>query len=72
MKESIRAKLETTRERFEEIAGLLAEPEVIAEQNQFRDLSREYSRLEPIVNLFAKYGNLQVLLARETSGGIRT
>jgi peptide chain release factor 1 len=55
MKESIRTKLETTRDRFEEIAGLLSDPDVIADQNQFRDLSREYSRLEPIIKLFGQF-----------------
>jgi len=55
MRESIRSKLETTRERFEELSGLLADPGVIGDQNQFRDLSREYSRLEPVVALFRQY-----------------
>ena len=55
MKDSIRTKLETTRDRFEEIAGLLSDPDVIADQNQFRDLSREYARLEPIIRLFGQY-----------------
>ena len=55
MKDSIRHKLESVRDRFEELAGLLADPEVIGNQNQFRDLSREYSRVEPIVKLFSDY-----------------
>ncbi len=52
MKESIRFKLESVRDRFEEIAGLLADPDVIADQNQFRDLSKEYARVEPVVKTF--------------------
>lgn len=55
MKSSIRNRLETVRERFEELAGLLSDPDVISDQNQFRDLSREYSKLEPVVGLFQKY-----------------
>ena len=55
MKESIRFKLESVRDRFEELAGLLADPDVISDQNQFRDLSREYARVEPIVKLFADF-----------------
>ncbi len=55
MKDSIRTKLEVTRDRFEEISGLLADPDVISDQNQFRDLSREYSRLDPIIKLFGQY-----------------
>jgi len=55
MKESIRHKLESTRDRFEEIAGLLADPDVIGDQNQFRSLSREYARLEPVIGLFSQH-----------------
>jgi peptide chain release factor 1 len=58
MKESIRQKLETVRDRFEELAGLLADPDVIGNQNQFRDLSMEYSRLEPVVKLFGEFETL--------------
>jgi peptide chain release factor 1 len=58
MKESIRFKLESVSDRFEEIAGLLADPDVISDQNQFRDLSKEYARIEPIVKLFAEFGTL--------------
>jgi len=55
VKESIRLKLESVKERFEEIAGLLADADVIADQNQFRDLSKEYSRVEPVVQSFQAY-----------------
>ncbi len=58
MKESILTRLETVSDRFEEIAGLLADPDVIADQNQFRDLSKEYSRVEPVVALFREYQGL--------------
>ena len=54
MKDSIRLKLESVRDRFEEIAGLLADPDVIADQNQFRDLSKEYARVEPVVKSFQR------------------
>jgi peptide chain release factor 1 len=55
MKDSIRHKLESVRDRFEELAGLLSDPDVIADQNQFRDLSREYARVEPVVKLFSDF-----------------
>ncbi len=55
MKESIKYKLETLIERHEEIAGLLAEPETMADQNKFRELSQEYAQLEPIVVNFTQY-----------------
>ena len=35
---------------------MLSDPEVIGDQNRFRDLSREYARLEPVVSLFLQYG----------------
>ena len=70
MKESIRLKLESVRDRFEEIAGLLADPDVIADQNQFRDLSKEYSRVEPVVQSFQKYeGILDDIAAAEEMAG---
>jgi peptide chain release factor 1 len=55
VKDSIRYKLESTRERLEEVAGLMADPDVIGDQNQFRDLSREYARLDPIAAQFTQF-----------------
>ena len=55
MKTSIRSRLEQISERFEEITALLAEPEVQSDQNQFRDLSREYAQLDPVVSCYARY-----------------
>lgn len=70
MKDSIRNKLETTRDRFEEIAGLLADPDVIGDQNQFRDLSKEYAKLEPVIGLFTKYESMSadISAAEEMAG----
>ena len=70
MKDSIRNKLETTRERFEEIEGLMADPDVISDQNRFRDLSREYARLNPIIRLFQQYEALDddIVAAKELAG----
>ena len=55
MKDSIVAKLESLQERHQEIAGLLADPDVISDQNQFRKYSMEYAQLEPVVEAFNKY-----------------
>ncbi len=55
MKASILTKLEALSDRHEEIAGLLAEPEVMQDQNQFRALSMEYSQLEPVVIEYKNY-----------------
>ena len=59
MKDSIRHKLDAVRERHEELEGLLAEPDIINDQNQYRELSQEYSRIGPIVKLFADFLTLQ-------------
>ena len=58
MKNSVRNKLEITRDRYEEVAGLLADPDVISDQNQFRELSREYSRIDPIIVMFREFESL--------------
>jgi peptide chain release factor 1 len=55
MKPSIQAKLESVSERHEEISALLGDPEIIGDQNKFRELSREYAQLEPIVNAFSGF-----------------
>ncbi len=55
MKASLRGKLDQIAERFEEITALLAEPEVQADQNRFRDLSREYAQLEPLTESYTEF-----------------
>jgi len=55
MKASIRAKLEHLDDRYQEVAALLGDPEVIGDQDQFRALSREYAELEPVVAGFNRY-----------------
>ena len=55
MKASIRIKLETLSDRFEEVGVLLSTPEIINNQNRFRALSIEYAELEPVVQCFARY-----------------
>jgi peptide chain release factor 1 len=71
MKDSIRRRLERTAERFEEVGGLLADPGVIARQNQFRELSMEYARLGPVTERFHTFRRLEDELdaAREIVSG---
>lgn len=59
MKDSIKARLQQVSERHEEIAALLGDPDTISDQNRFRDLSKEYSTLEPVVKTFAEYNQVQ-------------
>jgi peptide chain release factor 1 len=55
MKPSLRGKLDQIAERFEEITALMADPEIQNNQNQFRDLGREYAQLEPVVEAYRGY-----------------
>jgi len=70
VKESIKEKLSILVERFEEISHLLSQPDVIADQTHFRDLSKEYSRLDPLVKDFTAYRKLleDIGAAEEMSG----
>jgi peptide chain release factor 1 len=52
MKPSIQSRLEQLVERFEEVSALLSDAGVIANQNKFRELSREYAEIEPVVQCF--------------------
>src|SRR5690606_18340083 len=58
VKASIRAKLDQLQERFEELSGLLSDPEVIGNQSRFASLSKEYARLEPIVDEYRRYNEM--------------
>ncbi len=55
MKNSILFKLEHLTDRLQELGALLADPDVINHQNQFRTLSKEYADIQPIVDCFQKY-----------------
>ena len=59
MNPSIRGKLDRLAERFSEITALLASPETQANQDLFRDLSREYAQLEPVVQCFGDYSAVE-------------
>ncbi len=58
MKDSIRNKLEKLVDRHEEVSGLLADPQIIANNDKFRDLSMEYAKLEPVVSRYRDYQRL--------------
>jgi peptide chain release factor 1 len=58
VKESILIKLENIGERYEELAALLSDPDIISDQNKFRKLSIEYGQIEPVVLNFREYKQL--------------
>ena len=70
MTPSLLRKLEALAERREEVARLLSEPEVAADARRFRDLSREFSQLEPIASAIAEYE--RALADRDAALGMRT
>jgi len=55
MKSSIRERLYQVASRYEEVGLLLSQPEVFSDQNRFRDLSVEYSQLEPLVKSWEEW-----------------
>lgn len=58
MKASILEKLDRLKERYEEVSAMLSEADIINNQNRFRDLSKEYAELEPVVQSYQNYLNL--------------
>ncbi|MEJ2419537.1 MAG: peptide chain release factor 1 [Exilibacterium sp.] len=54
MKESILAKLDNLGERYQEVSALLSDPEVIG-TSKYRELSKEYAELEPVVKCYSSY-----------------
>ena len=55
MKDSLRHRLETINERYQELEALLSDADIINNQQRFRSLSREYARIEPVVNCYRRY-----------------
>jgi len=55
VKESLKVKLESLRDRHEEVSALLGDAETISNQNRFRDLSREYAQLNELVATYKRW-----------------
>jgi len=52
MQASIIRKLEQIEERHNEVSALLADAETISDQDKYRNLSKEYAQLTPVVDTF--------------------
>ncbi|TBR38231.1 peptide chain release factor 1 [Marinomonas agarivorans] len=63
MKESIKLKLENLADRYEELAALLSDAEIIMNQDLFRAYSKEYAELEPVVKCFEEYQQIEENIA---------
>ena len=48
-------KLQLIEERYEEVNRRLMDPDVVSDQNAYRDLMKEYKSLTPIVEQFRVY-----------------
>ncbi|MFC0140219.1 peptide chain release factor 1 [Erwinia mallotivora] len=59
MKPSIVAKLEALQERHEEVEAMLGDAGVIADQERFRALSREYAQLTDVSQCFQRWQQTQ-------------
>ncbi len=59
MKPSIVAKLEALLERHEEVQALLGDASIIADQERFRALSREYAQLTDVTRCFKEWQQVQ-------------
>ncbi len=55
MKDSIKEKLDSLKDRFGEVEALLSDAEVIANQDKFRELSKEYAELEELVKHYDEF-----------------
>ena len=55
MKASLVEKLQTLGYRQKELGAMLSDPEIVGQQARFRDLSKEYAQLEPIVVAYGRY-----------------
>lgn len=58
MKPSLLQKLEALTERYDELAALLSDSDIINNQQKFREFSKEYAQLEPVVQCFRSYQSL--------------
>jgi peptide chain release factor 1 len=55
MRTSLQNKLNYLLERHEELGHLLSTAEVVNDQNKFRDFSKEYAQLQPLLDIYKQY-----------------
>jgi len=62
MKASIQERLRQVAARYEEVGLLLADPDVLARPDRYRDLSVEYAQLEPLAQSWRRWKESQAAL----------
>ena len=63
MKTSLLTKLDALADRHEEVAALLGDADTAADQNRFRDLSKEFAHLNEVVSQHQRWTQLQETVA---------
>lgn len=63
MKPSVQHKLTVLAARYEELKTLLSDPDVINDMNRYRDLSKEYAQIEPLVQSYFLFQDYEKQLA---------
>jgi peptide chain release factor 1 len=63
IKPALLARLDNLRERLEEVAQLLADPDVMSDQSQYRKLGQEHHELAPIIECYERYTQTQADVA---------
>lgn len=59
MKPTLVSRLDALQDRYEELTALLGDAQVISDQNQFRDYSKEYAEVEPVVQTYQRWCKLR-------------
>jgi peptide chain release factor 1 len=55
MKSTLHERLQQAASRHEEVGLLLSQPDIFSDQNRFRELSREYAQLEPLIDSWQEW-----------------
>lgn len=63
MNPNLLKKLTTLSKRSQELEALLATPDVINDQNKFREYAKEYSSIKPVVSIFEQFNKTQTDIA---------
>jgi peptide chain release factor 1 len=58
LSDSMTAKLSDLTDRYDEVAALLADPDVMGNRDQFTALSKEFAEIEPVIACFRQYDAL--------------
>ena len=61
--ESMMSKLESLDDRFEEVAALLSDAEIMADRERFVALTKEYAEIEPVVGCYQRAVQLEQNIA---------